>query len=44
MAISIASCSDMSGLLTKSSLLRCDGVSDNMVPGEGSLATVDISG
>jgi len=42
-AISMASCSDPTGLLEKNSLLRCDSVSDEGVPGEGSLAIVEIS-
>jgi len=42
-AISTASCSDLTGLLAKNSLLRCDSVSDDRVTGEGSLAIVEIS-
>jgi len=42
-AIRMASCSDPTGLLEKNSQLRCDGVSDERVAREGSLAIVEIS-
>jgi len=42
-AISTASCSDLTGLLETNSLLRCDGVSDERVAVESSLAIVEIS-
>jgi len=42
-AISMASCSDLLGLLEKNSLLRCDSVSDKMVTGEGLLVVLEIS-
>jgi hypothetical protein len=42
-AISIASCSDPTGLLAKNSRLRCDSISDDKVTREGSLGRVEIS-
>lgn len=43
MVIFTASCSHLTGLLAKISLLRCDSVSDNKVTGQGSLAIVQKS-